>query len=127
MARVTFGVWDEKAEKLLWTPTSKPVRAQYLVTIDLVRSGETAGDMEGRYVDFFKSLRGRATYEQSISPCSWLFDLPMSLPEIFTHAINTLGADRFAFTLMDIGAREGLAYDCKRRIIFEIDANESLA
>lgn len=119
--RVYIGVWNDNEEEV-WCAANQAVSGQYLITMDLALGGHDPR-MAERYKAALMSLSEVATARQDLSQFTWLFSTSKSLEEVFNLIAQALEPEHHSFTVIELTTGEGLAFNAKRKIIFEISSD----
>jgi len=93
------------------------------VALDLSMGGvdpDIAANYEAVLRELSEGTRGR----QDLSQFVWLFDKDEQLEVMFKVLVNHLGAMHHNFTVVELATGEGLGYNAKRRVVYEISSGK---
>jgi hypothetical protein len=118
MARFAIAIFDKDVKNIVWQAENEAVEGQFLVAFDF---GLAVDDkLPERYKDALLELTEKATARQDLSERMWLFSADLSLNQVFQIFVNNLGVEHHCYSVTELATGEGLAYNAKRRVVYEI-------
>jgi hypothetical protein len=113
--------FDKDLTKPVWIAENKPVQGRFLVTLDL-GLGAVDPKVADAYKEALQSLNKSATARQDLSQYIWIYTSALSLEEMFQTLVHSFGSTHHNYSAIDLTCGEGLAYNAKRRVVYEIEA-----
>jgi hypothetical protein len=115
--RFHLSCWNGDLTKVEWEARVAATEATFLVVLNL----DASVDAVNEFKQFLKTITAETVGWVPITSSTWLITAPgVQLEQMFKICVDSFPVQRHSFTVVELATGEGLAFDPKERIVYEV-------